>query len=65
MSGVMDRFLGRTNIKGQQADIPIDPAERDDNLFTPPPGDPAAHGIFDDKAHARSLQWWLNERLRR
>jgi len=59
-SGAMDRFLGRTNEQGQQAQIPIDPAAREDNLFQPPPGDPAAHGIFDDKAHARSPQWWLN-----
>src|SRR4051794_4850835 len=39
VSGAMDRFLGRTNVKGQQTGIPIDPSERDDNLFTPPPGD--------------------------
>jgi NADP-dependent 3-hydroxy acid dehydrogenase YdfG len=60
ISGAMDRFLGRTNEKGQQTDIPIDPAERDDNLFSPPPGDPGAHGIFDEEAHGRSPQWWLN-----
>src|SRR3954453_5593221 len=59
-SGVMDRYLGRTNEKAQQADIPIDPAQRDDNLFAPPPGDRGAHGRFDDIAHARSPQWWLN-----
>jgi short-subunit dehydrogenase len=59
-SGAMDRYLGRTNEAAQQADIPIDPATRDDNLFSPPPGDPGAHGRFDDKAHPRSPQWWLN-----
>jgi short-subunit dehydrogenase len=59
-SGVMDRYLGRTNEKAQQADIAIDPAERDDNLYSAPPGDPGAHGIFDDTAHGRSPQWWLN-----
>jgi short-subunit dehydrogenase len=59
-SGVMDRYLGRTNEKAQQSDIAIDPAERDDNLFSAPPGDPGAHGIFDDTAHGRSPQWWLN-----
>jgi short-subunit dehydrogenase len=59
-SGFMDRYLGRTNVKGQQTDIAIDPAQREDNLFEPPPGDPAAHGIFDDSAHTRSPQWWLN-----
>jgi short-subunit dehydrogenase len=60
VSGAMDIFLGRTNEQGQQTDIPIDPAERTDNLFEPPPGDPGAHGIFDDQAKARSVQWWLN-----
>ena len=43
-SGLMDRYLGRTNIKAQEAPQPIDPAERSDNLFQPPPGDPGAHG---------------------
>jgi NAD(P)-dependent dehydrogenase (short-subunit alcohol dehydrogenase family) len=60
ISGLMDRYLARTNEQAQQADIAIDPARRDDNLFTPPPGDPAAHGRFDDLAHTRSPQWWLN-----
>jgi NADP-dependent 3-hydroxy acid dehydrogenase YdfG len=60
ISGVMDRYLAKTNIQGQQANIPIDPATRQDYLFSPVPGDPGAHGIFDDKAHARSAQWWLN-----
>jgi short-subunit dehydrogenase len=60
LSGLMDRYLGRTNEQAQQADIPIDPATRADNLFSPPPGDPGAHGRFDDGAHARSPQWWLN-----
>ena len=54
-----DRYLGRTNIKAQEAPQPIDPAERRDNLFQPPPGDPGAHGRFDDKAHGRSPQLWM------
>jgi NADP-dependent 3-hydroxy acid dehydrogenase YdfG len=58
-SGLMDRYLGRTNIKAQEAAKPIDPATRKDNLFEPPPGDPGAHGMFDDKAHGRSPQLWL------
>jgi NAD(P)-dependent dehydrogenase (short-subunit alcohol dehydrogenase family) len=59
-SGVMDRYLGRTNEQAQETGIPIDPVQRDDNLFTPPPGDPGAHGRFDETAHGRSPQWWLN-----
>jgi len=58
-SGLMDRYLGRTNEQAQQADQPIDPATRADNLFEPPPGDPGPHGIFDEQAHARSPQLWL------
>ena len=54
VSGLMDRYLARTNVKAQQADVPIDPARRDDNLYAPPPGDPGAHGMFDDQAHQRS-----------
>jgi NAD(P)-dependent dehydrogenase (short-subunit alcohol dehydrogenase family) len=58
-SGLMDRFLARTNVKAQQTDTPIVPSHRDDNLQSPPPGDPGAHGRFDDKAKARSPQLWL------
>src|SRR3954449_12707039 len=60
VSGLMDRYLARTNEQAQQTGIAIDPAQREDNLFGPPPGDPGAHGRFDDKAHPRSPQWWLN-----
>jgi len=60
VSGFMDRYLARTNEKAQQVGVPIDPSERVDNLFSPPPGDPGAHGMFDGKSHARSPQWWLN-----
>src|SRR3954467_3075420 len=52
-SGLMDRYLGRTNIKAQEVVGTIDPATRTDNLFEPPPADPGAHGIFDDQAHPR------------
>ena len=63
-SGLMDRYLARTNIRAQQTDESIDPAERDDNLESPPPGDPGAHGIFDDVAHERSPQLWLTTHRR-
>jgi NAD(P)-dependent dehydrogenase (short-subunit alcohol dehydrogenase family) len=58
-SGLMDRYLARTNIGAQEAQQPIDPQERRDNLFSPPPGDPGAHGSFDDKAHAKSPALWF------
>ena len=58
--GLLDRYLARTNIEAQQRkDLTIDPATRVDNLLAPPPGDPGAHGIFDDRARARSPQMWL------
>jgi len=60
VSGLMDRYLAKTNIKGQETDIEIDPETRPDYLFSPVPGDPGAHGIFDEQAHGRSVQWWLN-----
>ena len=59
VSGLMDRFLARTNIEAQQTETPIVPSHRDDNLQSPPPGDPGAHGRFDDQAKARSPQLWL------
>src|SRR3954469_17051926 len=58
-SGFMDRYLGKSNEKAQQAGWPIDPSTRTDNLFEPPPGDPGSHGVFDDQAHAHSPQLWL------
>ena len=42
VSGLMDRYLAKTNIGAQEAKQPIDPAERPDNLFGPPPAIPAA-----------------------
>jgi NAD(P)-dependent dehydrogenase (short-subunit alcohol dehydrogenase family) len=57
----VDRYLARTNEKAQQTGEII-PADRPDNLFAPPAGDPGAHGMFDERAHARSLQYELNRR---
>jgi NAD(P)-dependent dehydrogenase (short-subunit alcohol dehydrogenase family) len=62
VSGLMDRYLAKTNIGAQEAKQPIDPAERPDNLFAPPPGDPGAHGAFDDKAKPSSRQLALTMR---
>ena len=59
-SGLMDRYLARTNIDAQQVpEQPIDPESRRDNLTVAPPGDPGAHGEFDGRAHPRSPQLWL------
>ncbi len=55
-----DRYLARTGYGGQQTDEPADP-DRPDNLFEPIAGDHGAHGIFDDRAHARSPQLWATK----
>src|ERR671923_1482549 len=62
--GVMDRYLARTGYGSQQAEQPIVPSMRDDNLVAPPPGDPGAHGRFDGRAHARSAQLSLTPHRR-
>ncbi|MGH8273116.1 MAG: SDR family oxidoreductase [Gammaproteobacteria bacterium] len=60
--GLLDRYLGRTAIGGQQADEAADP-NRAYNLWEPVAGDPGAHGRFDDEAQARSFQLWLATHL--
>jgi NAD(P)-dependent dehydrogenase (short-subunit alcohol dehydrogenase family) len=54
---LVDRYLGKTNVKAQQTDESV-PADRPDYLFEPLAGDRGAHGRFDSQAHARSLQLW-------
>jgi hypothetical protein len=44
-----DRVLASEGYSGQLTREPRDP-HRPDNLFTPPPGDPGAHGRFDGRA---------------
>jgi short-subunit dehydrogenase len=54
-SWVAERYLAATAWDGQLTENPI-PPDQPDNLETPPPGDPGAHGPYDEKAHPRSLQ---------
>ncbi|MGC9475069.1 SDR family oxidoreductase [Streptomyces sp. WG4] len=65
--GLLDRYLARTGYDGQQTGEPVDPS-RPVNLWKPPddtaPADFGAHGIFDDEAHPRSLQFWLSRHRR-
>src|SRR5438093_1066667 len=56
--GLLDRYLGRTGYSAQQSDEPIRPG-RPSNLWDPVPGDRGAHGHFDARSHARSIQFWL------
>jgi NAD(P)-dependent dehydrogenase (short-subunit alcohol dehydrogenase family) len=53
-NALVDRYLGRTAVDAQQTDEPAT-AGRPDNLFTPVPGDPGAHGRFDAESRRTSL----------
>ena len=54
-------YLARTGYDSQQMpDVPLD-RDRPANLFEPVPGDPGAHGRFDDQSRDRSLQVLLAE----
>jgi NAD(P)-dependent dehydrogenase (short-subunit alcohol dehydrogenase family) len=58
--GLLDRYLGRTGYRSQQTDEPEDPG-RPSNLWEPVGGDHGAHGEFEAKAHARSIQAWATK----
>ncbi|GGC11754.1 short-chain dehydrogenase [Novosphingobium endophyticum] len=58
-SSLVDEYLAATGVEGQSSGVPIE-ADRQDNLFDPVPGDFAAHGRFDDRAHETSWQMGLN-----
>jgi NAD(P)-dependent dehydrogenase (short-subunit alcohol dehydrogenase family) len=62
--GVLDRYLARTGFDSQQT--PDDkPADQPANLWEPADGpggrDFGAHGLFDDRSHARSAQVWASQ----
>jgi NAD(P)-dependent dehydrogenase (short-subunit alcohol dehydrogenase family) len=63
---VLDRYLARTGFDSQQTGERVEPG-RPNNLWQPvdqPPGsDEGAHGVFDDRAHARSAQLTVTERV--
>lgn len=56
--GLMDRFLARTAVKGQQTDEPLEPG-RPDNLWQPVKGDMGARGRFNRESQATSTQLWM------
>ena len=58
-----DRYLARTNVRGQQTDTPVAP-DREDYLFTPTADDRGAHGPFDDESLGSSPQLTLSEHRR-
>ncbi|WP_068157314.1 SDR family oxidoreductase [Rhodococcus phenolicus] len=62
--GLLDRYLAVTGFSSQQTDRPRHP-HQPQNLWQPADDtdghDFGAHGIFDEKAHARSGQLWASE----
>jgi hypothetical protein len=58
-----ERYLAATGVGGQLTETPKSP-DRQDNLFSSPPGDPGAHGPYSAKAHRHSLQWWATRHRR-
>lgn len=59
-SPLLDRYLARTAIAGQQGEERV-PPDRRDNLYEPVPGDHGAHGRFDAQARPRSTQLWVTK----
>ena len=59
-SPLLDRYLARTAVDGQQSDQPVSP-DRKDNLYEPVKGDHGAHGSFDEGARKSSAQLWITK----
>ena len=58
-----ERYLAATAVGGQLTDE-AKAADRQDNLFSAPPGDPGARGPYDGEAHGRSVQLWATKHRR-
>jgi len=57
--GLLDRYMARTAVEGQQSSESIKP-DRPSNLWQPVPGNFEAHGRFGERARRRSISLWLN-----
>jgi NAD(P)-dependent dehydrogenase (short-subunit alcohol dehydrogenase family) len=55
--GFADWYLARNGYESQQYNG-LDDRNRANNLWEPLPGDPGAHGAFDDRAEEHSFQTW-------
>jgi NAD(P)-dependent dehydrogenase (short-subunit alcohol dehydrogenase family) len=60
LPGYIDEYLAENGYDSQLTQQVIH-AGRRDNLFEPLPGDHGAHGSFDDRARAFSMQFWLSK----
>jgi NAD(P)-dependent dehydrogenase (short-subunit alcohol dehydrogenase family) len=54
-------YLAKTAVSGQQSEEPPEEQNREGTLMKPQPGDPGAHGRFDEKARSSSVQWWASK----
>jgi NAD(P)-dependent dehydrogenase (short-subunit alcohol dehydrogenase family) len=61
---VAERYLARTAVEAQERNLPLGEDVRPGNLFEPVPGDPGAHGAFDDQAHGSSFVLRLSKHRR-
>ncbi len=59
IAGLLDRYLARKAVSGQQTKELRRP-DQPDNLFHPVGGDHGAHGRFDRRARRTSVQNWAN-----
>ncbi|HEX9988504.1 MAG TPA: SDR family oxidoreductase [Chloroflexia bacterium] len=62
-AGLGDLYLGKTGVDAQQTQEPTNP-DQPNNLWDPVPGDPGAHGTFDEQANSRSVQLWATTHRR-
>ena len=53
---LLDRYLAREAVSGQDADFPVSP-QREDNLFTPVVGKHRSAGSFGDEAQASAISF--------
>lgn len=59
---LLDGYLARTGYASQQTSEPVSD-EREENLWTSPPGDHGARGRFTGRAHGSSgMLWWSMNR---
>lgn len=59
-SSLLDHYLAWTGFEGQQDREPLE-LGRQNNLYSPVPGDHGAHGRFDSVARTHSWQLFLNK----
>ena len=61
--GLLDHYLARTGVEGQQHDGPADP-NAPNNLYQAVPGEYGAHGAFTERSRGNSVQLWGTEHRR-